>query len=124
MDYPLVIILNPYKNNFDFDQNFRRHQDKRTITILKIERNNSPENIEHNYRLILSLFWEKNLYLNQEEIKLNEKNVNANFFRIKSIDPTSSIKILETGFTRKGKSTLLNLIFGKLIARESPQDFQ
>ena len=123
MDYPLVIILNPYENNFDFDQNFRRHQDKRTITILKIERNNSPENIEHNYRLILSLFWEKNLYLNQEEIKPNEKNVNANFFRINSIDPTSSIKILETGFTRKGKSTLLNLIFGKLIARESPQDF-
>ena len=123
MDYPLVIILNPYENNFDFDQNFRRHKDKRTITILKIERNNSPENIEHNYRLILSLFWEKHLYLNQEEIKPNEKNVNANFFRINSIEPTSSIKILETGFTRKGKSTLLNLIFGKLIARESPQDF-
>ena len=123
MDYPLVIILNPYENNFDFDQKFRRHQDKRTITILKIKRNNSPENIEHNYRLILSLFWEKNLYLNQEEIKPNEKNVNANFFRINSIEPTSSIKILETGFARKGKSTLLNLIFGKLMARESPQDF-
>jgi GTP-binding protein EngB required for normal cell division len=36
-----------------------------------------------------------------------------------SIEPTSSIKILETGFSRKGKSTLLNLIFAKLIARES-----
>ena len=60
--------------------------------------------------------------MNQKEIKPNEKNVNANFFRINSIEPTSSIKILETGFCRKGKSTLLNLIFGKLIARESPQD--
>ena len=123
MDYPLVIILNPFENNFDFEENFRSHNDKRTITILKIERNNSSENIEHNYRLILSLFWEKYLYLNQEEIKPNEKNVNANFFRINSIEPTSSIKILETGFTRKGKSTLINLISGKLIARESPQDF-
>lgn len=124
MDYPLVIILNPFKNNnFDFNENFRNHHDKRTITILNIEQNNSPENIEHNYRLILSLFWEKQLYLNQEEIKPNEKNVNANLFRINSIDPTSSIKILETGFTRKGKSTLLNLISGNLIARESPQDF-
>ena len=36
-----------------------------------------------------------------------------------SIEPISSIKILETGFSRKGKSTLLNLIFAKLIARES-----
>lgn len=124
MDYPLVIILNPFKNNnFDFNKNFRNHHDKRTITILNIEQNNSPENIEHNYRLILSLFWEKHLYLNQEEIKPNEKNVNANLFRINSIEPTSSIKILETGFTRKGKSTLLNLISGNLIARESPQDF-
>ena len=124
MDYPLVIILNPFKNNnFNFDENFRKHHDRRTITILNIKQNNSPENIEHNYRLILSLFWEKHLYLNQEEIKPNEKNVNANFFRINSIEPTSSIKILETGFARKGKSTLLNLISGKLIARESPQDF-
>ena len=115
MDYPLVIILNPFENNFDFEENFRSHNDKRTITILKIERNNSSENIEHNYRLILSLFFEKNLYLNQEEIKPNEKNVNANFFRINGIEPTSSIKILETGFVRKGKSTLLNLIFGNLV---------
>ena len=67
MHYPLVIILNPYENHFDFDQSFSKHRDKRTITVLKIEKNNSPENIEHNYRLILSLFWEKNLYLNQKK---------------------------------------------------------
>ncbi len=95
VNYPLVIILNPYENNFDFDQSFSRHRDRRTITILKIENNNSPENIEHNYRLILSLFWEKNLYLNQKEIKPNKKNVNANFFRINSIEPTSSINIFQ-----------------------------
>ena len=104
MDYPLVIILNPFKNNnFNFDENFRNHHDKRTITILNIKQNNSPENIEHNYRLILSLFWEKHLYLNQEEIKPNEKNVNANFFRINSIEQPLQLKFWKLGLLGKEK---------------------
>ena len=67
MNYPVVIILNPYESNVNLDENFSRHSDQKTITFLKIEENNSPENIYHNYRSILSLFLEKNLYLNQKE---------------------------------------------------------
>ena len=119
---PLIIILNPFEDDINFNELFQGHKDRRTITILRTMKNNSTDDIEHNYRLILSLFWEKNLYLNQKEIKPN-KNFNANYFRINSIELTSSIKILLTGFTRKGKSTFLNLIFGKLISRESPQGF-
>ena len=122
VNYPLIILLNPFEDNINFNELFQRHKDRRTITILRTMKNNSIANIEHNYRLILSLFWEKNLYLNQKEIKPS-KNFNANYFRINSIDLTSSVKILLTGFTRKGKSTFLNLIFGKLISRESPEGF-
>ena len=120
VNYPLIILLNPFEDNINFNEVFQSHRDRRTITILRTMKNNSIANIEHNYRLILSLFWEKNLYLNQKEIKPN-KNVNANYFRINSIELTSSVKILLTGFTRTGKSTFLNLIFEKLISRESPQ---
>jgi hypothetical protein len=56
VNYPVVIILNPYESNVDFDENFSRHSDQKTITFLKIDENNSPENIDHNYRFILSLF--------------------------------------------------------------------
>jgi GTPase Era involved in 16S rRNA processing len=122
VNYPLIIILNPLEDDIKFNDIFQSHRDRRTITILRTMKNNSIANIEHNYRLILSLFWEKNLYLNQKEIKPN-KNFNANYFRINSIELTSSVKILLTGFTRTGKSTFLNLIFEKLISRESPQGF-
>ena len=122
VNYPLIILLNPFEDNINFNELFQRHKDRRTITILRTMKNDSTDNIEHNYRLILSLFWEKNLYLNQKEIKPS-KNFNANYFRINSIDLTSSVKILLTGFTRKGKSTFLNLIFGKLISRQASKGF-
>ncbi len=59
VNYPLIIILNPFEDNINFDELFKRHKDRRTITILRTMKNNSTDNIEYNYRLILSLFWEK-----------------------------------------------------------------
>ena len=80
-------------------------------------KNEDNDNIEINYRLILSILWEKNLYFNQMKIKPSS-NFNANLFRF-NVEPTNSIKILLTGFARCGKSTIINLIFDKLISRES-----
>ena len=122
VNYPLIILIKPFERFINFDQIFQNHKDKRTITVLRTTPNDCNENIELNYRLILSLLWEKDLYLNQKEIKPN-KNSQANIFRINNRELTSSINILLSGYTRKGKSTFLNLIFDKLVSRESPQGF-
>ena len=115
---PHIIFLNPFEDNIDLNNQFLDCEDKRTITILKILKNVNENNIEINYRLIFSLLWEKNLYFNQMEIKPSQ-NINANLFRL-HVEPTNSIKILLTGFSRCGKSTLINLVFNKLFSRESP----
>jgi len=122
VNYPLIILVYPFNDLINFEEIFKKHKDKRTITVLRTMKNDSDENIGSNYSLILSLLWEKDLYLNQKEIKPN-KNFSANIFRINNNELTSSINILLSGYARKGKSTFLNLIFNKLIARESPQGF-
>lgn len=121
-NYPLIILFKPFEDFVNFKQIFQNHRDKRTITVLKIMKNVCDENIEFNYSMILSLLWEKDLYLNQKIIKPN-KNFKANIFRINNQELTSSVNILLSGYTRKGKSTFLNLIFDKLVSRESPQGF-
>jgi GTPase Era involved in 16S rRNA processing len=115
---PHIIFLNPFGDNIDLNNQFLNYEDKRTITILNVLRNTSENSIETNYRLIFSLLWEKNLHFNQMKIK-SSKNFNADLFRF-NMEPANSIKILLTGFSRCGKSTFINLIFNKLISRESP----
>ena len=114
---PCIIFLYPFEEKIDFNQLFSNDIDKRTITILKTMKNEDNVNIEINYRLIFSLLWEKNLYFNQMKIKPSA-NFNANLFRF-NVEPVNSINILLTGFSRCGKSTIINLIFDKLISRES-----
>lgn len=114
---PHIIFLNPFGDNIDLNNQFLNYEDKRTITILNVLRNTSEDSIETNYRLIFSLLWEKNLHFNQMKIK-SSKNFNANLFRF-NVEPSNSIKILLTGFSRCGKSTFINLIFNKLFSRES-----
>lgn len=94
-------------------------QDKRKITILNLLRNNNNENIEKNYRKILSYLWEMTLILNQESIKPSQ-NPEANLNLIQKEEPTAAIKILLTGFSRKGKSTFINMTFDKIVAMENP----
>ena len=72
-----------------------------------------------NYRKILSHLWEKCLILNQKPYKPS-KNPEANLIRIKNEDPITTIKILLTGFSRKGKSTFINLSSNKIVVLESP----
>lgn len=72
-----------------------------------------------NYRKILSHLWEKCLILNQKPYKPS-KNPEANLIRIKNEDPITTIKILLTGFSRKGKSTFINLSSNKIVVLENP----
>jgi len=54
------------------------------------------------------------LILNQQPFKLS-KVPEANFFKIKEEIPSSSINVLLTGFSRKGKSTFINMNFDKMV---------
>ena len=110
-------------NNGDFFGNFK---DKRKIAIIKlISNNNEPNdeirkaNDEVNYRKILSYLWYLAQILNQRPFNLS-KNPEANFYRIREEVPAVSINILLTGFSRKGKSTFINMIFDKMITLENP----
>ena len=104
------------KENGDIFGDF---QDKRKIIILKLLRNQNKEKKTKNYRKILSYLWELSLILNQKPTNPS-KNPEANLFRIKIEEPMSTIKILLTGFSRKGKSTFINMIFDKMVTLENP----
>lgn len=98
---------------------FNDFQDKRKITIVRLLRNENDNNKILNYRKILSHLWEKCLILNQKPYKPS-KNPEANLIRIKNEDPITTIKILLTGFSRKGKSTFINLSSNKIVVLENP----
>ena len=119
---------------------FDDFQDKRKITILRLLKNENGGNIQNNneenenqinenkinennneinYRKILSYLWNLTLILNQQPFKLS-KVPEANFFKIKEEIPSSSINVLLTGFSRKGKSTFINMIFDKMVTLENP----
>lgn len=108
-----------------FQGEFEEFQDRRKITILKlmriinIDNNERERNKEINYRKILSYLWEMTLLLNQKPYTLS-KTPEANFFRIQEVFPTVTINILLCGFSRKGKSTFINMIFDKMATLENP----
>ena len=109
----------------EFQGEFNDFQDRRKITILKlmnvinIDEAERERNKETNYRKILSYLWEVTLILNQKPFILS-KTPQANFFRIREEVPTVTINILLCGFTRKGKSTFINMIFDKMATLENP----
>ena len=98
---------------------FGDFQDKRKIKFLRLFGNENEENREINYRKILSYLWEMTLIYNQKPYKPS-KNPEANLYRIQRYEPTVTIKLLLTGFTRKGKSTFINLMFDEMVTLESP----
>ena len=98
---------------------FGDFQDKRKIKFLRLFGNENEENREINYRKILSHLWEMTLIYNQKPYKPS-KNPEANLYRIQRYEPSVTIKLLLTGFTRKGKSTFINMIFDKMVTLESP----
>lgn len=108
-----------FYDNGDIFNNFK---DKRKISIIKIDREegiNIQEIRQTNYEKILSLLWEINQILNQQPFKAS-KLYDANLFRMEENDSPTSVKILMSGFSRKGKSTFINLIFDKIVSLESP----
>ena len=107
---------NVYQGGVDIFKNFK---DKRKISILRLLKNENEENIEMNYRTILSYLFELNQIYNQLPFKPSN-NPTANLFRMQEEDPGVTIKILLTGFSRKGKSTFINMIFDKIVTLESP----
>ena len=107
---------NVYQEGVDIFKNFK---DKRKISILRILKNENEENIEMNYRTILSYLFELNQIYNQLPFKPSNNRI-ANLFRMQEEDPGVTIKILLTGFSRKGKSTFINMIFDKIVTLESP----
>ena len=138
---PFIVFLNygiieEIKNQIQRENRdiFDDFQDKRKITILRLLKNENENNVnavdlneereincnnEINYRKILSYLWNLTLILNQRPFKLS-KSPEANFFRIEEKIPTVSINILLTGFSRKGKSTFINMIFDKMVTLENP----
>ena len=116
-----------YKNNIDIFGNFK---DKRKIKILRLSSylndNNNNENndniLEFNFRKIFSYLWNLALILNQKPFK-KSKMQEANFFAIRESEPPVTIKFLLTGFSRKGKSTFINMVFEKIVTFESPSFF-
>lgn len=82
-------------------------------------KNENEENRKINYRKILSYLWEMTLVYNQKPFRPS-KNPEANLYRIQRYEPPVTIKILLTGFTRKGKSTFINMLFDKMVSLESP----
>ena len=100
------------RENEDIFGDFR---DKRKITILRLSRGEN----ELNYRKILSYLWKMTLILNQKPFQLS-KNPEANLDRIEEEVPTSTINFILTGFTRKGKSTFINMAFDKIVTLENP----
>ena len=128
VNIPFIIFLSfdsyeEIKNRIFRDNNdiFGEFKDKRKIMILKIFRDfNSQENLESSYRKILSLLWDLNQIYHQKPFTLS-KIIDANLFRINREEPqTTAIKILMAGFSRKGKSTFLNMSCDKFISYESP----
>ena len=128
LNIPFIIFLSfdsyeEIKNRIFRDNNdiFGEFKDKRKIMILKIFRDfNSQENLESSYRKILSLLWDLNQIYHQKPFTLS-KIIDANLFRINREEPqTTAIKILMAGFSRKGKSTFLNMSCDKFISYESP----
>lgn len=98
---------------------FGDFQDKRKITIIRLMRNDNEGNREINYRKILSYLWEMTIILNQKPFTLS-KTPQANFYRIREEVPAATINILLCGFSRKGKSTGVNMIFDKIVTLENP----
>ena len=125
-------IQNQIQN--DYGDIFGDFKKKKKITILRLLKNENGGNIQNNneenenqinennneinYRKILSYLWNLTLILNQQPFKLS-KVPEANFFKIKEEIPSSSINVLLTGFSRKGKSTFINMIFDKMVTLEN-----
>ena len=94
---------------------FSEFQDKRKIAIIRLLKGED----EMNYRKILSYLWRLTLILNQKPFKLS-KNPKANLYDIRAPSPVVTINIMLTGFSRKGKSTLINMIFDRIVTLENP----
>ena len=106
-------------NQIQNENIFGDFQDRRKITILRLLRNENENFREINYRKILSYLWEITLILNQKPFQLS-KNPAANFFNIRQEEPGVTLNILLTGFSRKGKSTFINIIFDRMVTLENP----
>ena len=111
--------INEIRDQVQIRNPFRDFKDRRKITILRLLNNDNENDRETNYRKILSYLWEMALILNQKPFRLS-KNPKANYFKIKEETPAVSINILLTGFSRKGKSTYINMIFDKMVTLENP----
>ena len=101
------------------DDIFQDFQDKRKITIIRLMGNDDEGNREINSRKILSYLWEMTLILNQKPFTLS-KTPKANFYRIGEEVPAVTINILLCGFSRKGKSASVNMMFDKIVTLENP----
>ena len=91
----------------------------RNEILAQNQQNENAPNQELNIRKIMTHLWQLVLILNQKPFKLS-KNPQANLNRIEEPIPTVSINILLTGFSRKGKSTFINMIFDKMMTLENP----
>ena len=110
--FPLIIIVSEKNNKFKLEG-----IDLRRIAYIVL--NDKTTNRLNN--IIISKLWEYDCYYNEKGNKIC-RYTPENIFKALNINlPFYSINILLTGNSRAGKSTFINCLFNKLIARESSE---
>ena len=106
MRNPKIILVTPAKCELNIDQRY--------IT------NIITENMEENdiCSLIISSLWEIDCYFNERDNKICRYSPENIFKGFETDNSLFSINILLTGISRVGKSSLINLLAGKMIALE------
>ena len=97
------------------NKNIKGIQDNRFLTIIR----HNKEQKQNLYKHIFNYLWERECYFNQRGCLINQFSP-ENVIPSKDL-PSSSLNILLTGMSRAGKSTLVNILSGKLISLETPE---
>ena len=97
----------------DFNENTEGLNDNRYLTIIREENKSEKELIED----LKNFLWSKECYYNErgnillKPISSKDENV---------VITNNFVNIMLTGISRSGKSTLINILSGKLLTLESP----
>lgn len=97
------------------NKNIKGIQDNRFLTIIR----HNKEQMENLYKNIFNYLWERECYFNQRGCLINQFSP-ENIIPSKDL-PSSSLNIMLTGMSRAGKSTLINILSGKLVSLETPE---
>ena len=97
----------------EFDEVNEGLNDNRYLTIIKDNKNN-----EDLLNDLIAYLWSRECYYNERgNVILSQPTINKNK---KQISTNNYINIMVAGISRSGKSTLINILYQKLVTLESP----